>query len=73
VTEGSPWEQLSSQHCGWFVPWSKYGETLAHALKRSPQEFKTMGENGRSLMISEFGWEKSAQSLLNFYATVRIS
>lgn len=72
VAEGSPWEKLPANNCGWHVAWEKYPQTLQHALRLSSEELQQLGQNGRAWMISDFGWSQTAATLLRFYATIKV-
>ncbi len=69
TTQGAPWEELSTRHCGW---WTAVGtEPTAEALRAflacSTQELETMGRNGRRLVEERYSSRQMAQDMLAVY------
>lgn len=69
ATQGSPWEELLSQHCGWWVPYTQQDITKAvrSALRVTDAELQTMGRNGRWLMEERYSVEAIAQRMKTLY------
>ena len=69
ATMGSPWEELNSHHCGWWVPYTKHDITNAvrEALNTSDNELITMGHNGRRLMKERYSVEAIALMMKSLY------
>ena len=69
ATQGSPWEELNTHHCGWWVPYCQ--EEITHALRlainSTNNELKIMGQNGRKLMEDLYSLEAIAQKMKNLY------
>ncbi len=69
TTTGTPWQELSSQGCGWCVPPTVQGITLA-LLKATTLPLATlreMGNIGRSYVDRNFQWPSIAESFEIFY------
>ena len=69
ATMGSPWEELNSHHCGWWVPYTQHDITNAvrDALNTSDNELLTMGHNGRKLMEEHYSVEAIAEDMKSLY------
>lgn len=69
ATMGSPWEELNSHHCGWWVPYTQADITNAvrDALNTSDNELLTMGHNGRRLMEEHYSVEAIAEEMKSLY------
>ena len=69
ATTGSPWEELQTHHCGWWVPYTQEDITNAvqSAIKATDDELKTMGLNGRRLMEEQYSVESIAEKMKSLY------
>ena len=69
ATQGTPWEELQTQHCGWWVPYTQGDITKAvrSALRATDVELQTMGRNGRWLMEERYSVEAIAQRMKTLY------
>jgi glycosyltransferase involved in cell wall biosynthesis len=69
TTKGTPWEELQTHRCGWWV--DPNAEALAGALREacalSPEERSAMGERGRKLIESKYTWPAAAAQMLAVY------
>lgn len=72
ATTGSPWEELNSHQCGWWIPYSQESITsaVASALSISDEELNKMGDNGRQLVEERYSVEAVAKQLLRLYEWV---
>ena len=73
TTQGTPWQELESWHCGW---WAKVGTTptvqaLAAFLQKSDSELETMGRNGRRLVEEKYSSRKMAEEMLKLYVLLK--
>lgn len=70
TTKGTPWENLITYQCGWWVDASVDG--LVDALKRmmtlSPVQLSDMGKRGKELVRNQYLWSVQAQKSLELYA-----
>jgi glycosyltransferase involved in cell wall biosynthesis len=71
VTDRMPWAALNQNQTGWCVPWERYASTLRAVLEESPESRQDRGRVARDWVLAEFSWEKSAQLLIEFYASLR--
>lgn len=69
ATTGSPWEELNTEHCGWWVPYTQEDITDAveKALNTSKEELAMMGENGRKLIERRYSVEAVAKEMKILY------
>lgn len=69
ATTGSPWEELQTHHCGWWVPYTQDDITSAirSAIKATDGELQTMGQNGRRLMEKHYSVESIAIKMKSLY------
>lgn len=72
TTEGTPWHELETYHCGW---WTKIGvqatvEALRKFLTISEDELELMGKNGRMLVEGRYSSKKMAESMVVLYKKV---
>ena len=72
ATYGSPWEELNSYNCGW---WVKYNpntitETIREAIHTPSEELKAMGERGKVLMEKNYSIEAVAYKMKQLYEWV---
>ena len=69
TTQGTPWQSLERERCGWWVPVSSesIGEALRDATSRSFEELAAMGERGRLLVECDYGWEHVAKQMIDCY------
>ena len=69
ATKGSPWEELHTHYCGWWVPYTQADITNAvrSALNATEDELQTMGQNGRKLMEERYSVEAIAGKMKALY------
>lgn len=72
ATTGSPWEELQTYGCGWWVPYSQQDITAAvsAALHTSAAQLKQMGERGRRLVEERYSVEAVARQMKILYEWV---
>lgn len=71
VTDATPWAALGISGSGWCVPWESFGGTLAAAMATPRDRLAAMGATGRAWVGGRFSWERTAQSLEEFYKQLR--
>ena len=69
TTQGTPWQELESYHCGW---WTEIGtEATTKALKEFLQctetQLEQMGKNGRKLIEEKYSSQKMAADMVELY------
>ena len=72
TTKGTPWEELNTEHCGW---WTEVGteatkEALLNFLNISVCELQEMGYNGRKLVENKYSTKKIAQDMFLLYKKI---
>lgn len=69
ATTGSPWQELESYHCGWWVPYSQEDITNAVrcAIKTTDEDLSVLGRNGRRLMEEHYSVEAIAEKMKALY------
>lgn len=66
ASRGTPWMELESHRCGYWV--DNQPESLAEAIDSiRTQNLAQLGENGRRWMESTFGWPEVARQMLDLY------
>ncbi|MEA2113924.1 MAG: glycosyltransferase, partial [Thermodesulfobacteriota bacterium] len=72
TTRGTPWQELETHNCGWWVDIGV--EPLAKALEEtinlSPEERQAMGRRGRLLVAQNYSWDKIGQEMVAVYEWV---
>ena len=69
ATTGSPWKDLQTYHCGWWIPYTQADITNAvrSALNATEEELQTMGQNGRKLMEERYSMKAIAEKMKSLY------
>jgi glycosyltransferase involved in cell wall biosynthesis len=69
TTKASPWPELETHGCGWWIDigTGPLTEALTDALRRSPENLQKMGRQGRDLVFSGYSWTKSARMTIELY------
>ena len=72
ATTGSPWEELNSHHCGWWVPYSQDSitEAVDSALKTTDKDLFEMGNNGRKLVEERYSVDAVGGQMFRLYQWV---
>ena len=72
ATKGTPWVELQTHQCGW---WIELGVdaleyVMREAFSRTRDELSEMGENGHRLICSKYTWNASAERLKESYCSI---
>lgn len=69
TTKGTPWRDLETHNCGWWINLSvkELQIALKNIFNTPTSELKAMGERGRSLVLRKYKIEKIAQSFIGLY------
>lgn len=72
ATKGSPWEELQTHHCGWWVEYNQKAitEAIEQALYTPQQELLVMGENGKKIMLEHYSVEAISNKMKALYEWV---
>lgn len=66
---GTPWEELNTRHCGYWVSndVQTLAETIATVLSLPDEEIRTMGENGKRLVQEKYQDTQVARMMQQLY------
>ena len=72
TTKGTPWEELETCNCGWWIDLSvlKLTETIKEALALSQKESAKLSENGIGLVQRKYKIQAVAQNTFEFYKNI---
>lgn len=72
TTKGTPWEELNTAHCGWWIDTNTKAltEALTDFLSKPTEELKDMGINGRKLIQNEYSTKKIAYDMFLLYKKI---
>jgi glycosyltransferase involved in cell wall biosynthesis len=72
ATQGTPWQVLAQEGCGWWVEANAQAlsDALLEATSADPARLAAMGQKGRELMMQEFGWPKVAADFAALYRSM---
>src|SRR5262249_15143302 len=72
TTRGTPWEELVTHRCGWWIEPNPVAlaDALRHALSLSDAERHEMGRRGRQLIESKYTWPRVAGEMKSVYEWV---
>lgn len=73
TTTGTPWYELKSHYCGWYIPVGTppLAEALQLFLECSEEELRAMGQRGRKLVCDKYSSERVANSFIEMYSELR--
>jgi glycosyltransferase involved in cell wall biosynthesis len=69
ATRKSPWSDLVSFGCGWWVESNRHAlrDALEDALRRNPEDLCAMGLKGRKLVEKKYTWRQIAEQTAQLY------
>lgn len=72
TTQGTPWEELVANNCGWWIELSvpNLTKTIQEALALPQKERIKMSENGISLVKRKYQIQAVAQNTFDFYKNI---
>lgn len=72
ASTGSPWEDLQTYQCGWWVnnDIETLTETVSKALSLNEEELQMMGKNGRRLVLNKYSVDVVSVQMKQLYAWV---
>jgi len=72
TTEGTPWEELNTQKCGWWIKLTslELKKTLKKAMHTDIAELQKKGENGISLITEKYDIKAVANEMKKMYHTI---
>jgi glycosyltransferase involved in cell wall biosynthesis len=68
-TKGTPWEELVSRRCGWWIDIGAepLAATLREAMALTVEQRREMGQRGRRLVEGHYAWPKIGQDMKMVY------
>lgn len=72
TTTGTPWAELVSHGCGWWVSLAgdEFRQALAAATGADADELRRMGANGQGLIAENYVWDRIAQRTVALYRDI---
>lgn len=72
ATKGAPWQELETEHCGWWVDYNQDAITqaISDAIDTNSDELQQMGQRGRQLMEQRYSVDAVASKMKNLYEWV---
>jgi glycosyltransferase involved in cell wall biosynthesis len=69
TTQGTPWEDLETYKCGWWIKLSVINleKSIVSAFNTAPEVLKEMGSNGRKLIAEKYDIKTIGKDLVNLY------
>ncbi|MCS3672805.1 glycosyltransferase involved in cell wall biosynthesis [Salinibacter ruber] len=69
TTTGTPWEDLETHDCGWWVEpkRTEIADALRAAVGRTPVQRREMGTRGRNLIEARYSWAQVSKEMLTAY------
>jgi len=69
TTKGTPWEDLETHNCGWWIDIGvePLKEALLKAIQTNNAELQIMGINGRKLIEEKYSMESVAKQMMQLY------
>jgi glycosyltransferase involved in cell wall biosynthesis len=69
TTKGTPWQELNTQHCGWWIDndVNTIAKTLKEAIALPEEEYRQMGIRGQKLIKENYSIEIVAQKMKQLY------
>lgn len=69
ATKGSPWEELETYKCGWWVDFNQNAitEAVKEAMRTSVETLNEMGKRGRQLMENNYSIDAIAYKMKGLY------
>lgn len=72
TTKGTPWEELNTHNCGWWIDLStsELEKVLAKAMLTSIDDIKVMGQNGINLIAQKYDIRAVAKEIKKMYEDI---
>ncbi|RKD87721.1 glycosyltransferase [Mangrovibacterium diazotrophicum] len=72
TTTGTPWKELETHHCGWWIDLSvdSLTKTLKEAMHQSSTDLRQMGMNGVQLIRKQYSIEQVSERLILVYRDI---
>jgi glycosyltransferase involved in cell wall biosynthesis len=75
TSTNAPWEEINEYYCGHCVEntQSVFEKYMKKMMSYSPEELKTMGDNGYKLIDEKYSWRYTSRNIINKYKELLIS
>ena len=72
TTKGTPWEELNSYDCGYWVDNNEEGikKALLNVLQTSQKDLQAMGMRGKKLIKSKYLWSQTTKRTIELYSWI---
>jgi glycosyltransferase involved in cell wall biosynthesis len=72
TTTGTPWQELITHNCGWWIDIGvePLAEALREAIALTDKERSEMGQRGRTLVYQSYSWAKVGKDMVEVYAWI---
>jgi len=72
TTTGTPWQELSTEDCGWWVDLSVENllKAISEAINKDVKQLEEMGLRGRKLVEDKYDIRAVAKDMNAFYANI---
>ena len=69
ATKGTPWEELNTNNCGWWIDGNKESISVAiqNASATCSEDYKLMANNAINLVKEKYSIEKTVEELIKLY------
>lgn len=69
ASKGTPWEELNTHNCGWWIDCNEDSlcDAIKNALNTPTEEYNLMATNGVDLVMSKYSIDKTVDKLINLY------
>lgn len=73
TTTGTPWQELVTEKCGWWIDLAveNLQKAITEALQLEPEELKAMGVRGEKLIMEKYNIQVVANKIYEFYQTFK--
>lgn len=73
TTNGTPWEELNTENCGWYtdIGTNPIKNALTEFLALSDSQLKNMGLNGRKLVETKYSSKSIAKEFIELYKKIK--
>lgn len=72
TTQGTPWMELETNNCGWWIELNEDNltHTLEKAISMDPYALREMGQRGRQLVKRKYDMKVVSNAILNLYRSL---
>ena len=72
ATKGTPWKELNTHNCGWWIDGGKdsIADAIKNAVNTSIEDYKLMANNAINLVRDKYSIEKTVDELIKLYKSL---